>query len=157
LRKFLRPRRLDDGTQNLVGALKTCMGTVGAKTIREMQMVELIIAPDIKHEGKLFQKAQKNRNVQVILAGQPYSYCESNLWAATSEFFPNLALLSFVKNSFVSPPNLAFSLRNLDCPDKSVENMSNLEIIRDCSHNSTCFFWLYRFKIWRKDSKRKKD
>ncbi len=53
------PARLDDGTQNLVGALKTCMGTVGAKNIREMQMVELIIAPDIKHEGKLFQKAQK--------------------------------------------------------------------------------------------------
>ncbi|MGA2090626.1 MAG: GuaB3 family IMP dehydrogenase-related protein [Endomicrobiales bacterium] len=53
------PATLDDGTQNLVGALRTCMGTVGAQNIREMQMTELIIAPDIKHEGKLFQKAQK--------------------------------------------------------------------------------------------------
>lgn len=53
------PATLDDGTQNLVGALRTCMGTVGAQNIREMQMTELIIAPDIKNEGKLFQKAQK--------------------------------------------------------------------------------------------------
>lgn len=53
------PARLDDGTQNLVGALKTCMGTVGAKSIKELQMVELIIAPDIKSEGKIFQRAQK--------------------------------------------------------------------------------------------------
>jgi len=53
------PARLDDGTQNLVGALRTCMGTVGAKNIKEMQFAELIIAPDIKSEGKIFQRAQK--------------------------------------------------------------------------------------------------
>jgi len=53
------PARLDDGTQNLVGALQTCMGSVGAKSIKEMQMTELIIAPDIKSEGKLFQRAQR--------------------------------------------------------------------------------------------------
>ncbi len=53
------PASLDDGTQNLVGALRTCMGTVGAMTIKEMQMAELIIAPDIKSEGKLFQRAQR--------------------------------------------------------------------------------------------------
>jgi len=53
------PARLDDGTQNLVGALTTCMGTVGAQNLKEFQLAELIIAPDIKHEGKLFQKAQK--------------------------------------------------------------------------------------------------
>jgi IMP dehydrogenase len=53
------PAKLDDGTQNLVGAVRTCMGTVGATNIKEFQMSELIIAPDIKHEGKLFQKAQK--------------------------------------------------------------------------------------------------
>ena len=51
--------RLDDGSQNLVGALKTCMGTVGAMTIKEMQKTEIIIAPSIKTEGKLFQKAQQ--------------------------------------------------------------------------------------------------
>ncbi len=53
------PAKTDDGTQNLVGALKTCMGLVGAKTIKDLQLAELIIAPDIKSEGKLFQKAQR--------------------------------------------------------------------------------------------------
>ncbi len=53
------PSRTDDGTQNLVGALKTCMGSVGAASIREMQMTEIIIAPSIQTEGKLFQKAQR--------------------------------------------------------------------------------------------------
>jgi IMP dehydrogenase len=53
------PSNTDDGTQNLVGALKTCMGSVGASTIREMQLTEIIIAPAIKSEGKIFQKAQR--------------------------------------------------------------------------------------------------
>jgi IMP dehydrogenase len=53
------PAKTDDGTQNFVGALRTCMGSVGAKNIKELQLTELIIAPDIKTEGKLFQKAQK--------------------------------------------------------------------------------------------------
>ncbi|HAM34599.1 MAG TPA: GuaB3 family IMP dehydrogenase-related protein [Elusimicrobia bacterium] len=53
------PSRLDDGSQNLVGALRTCMGSVGASTIREMQTTEIVIAPSIKTEGKLFQKAQR--------------------------------------------------------------------------------------------------
>ncbi len=55
---LLGPARLDDGSQNLVGALRTCMGSVGAKTIREFQMTEMVIAPAIKSEGKIFQKAQ---------------------------------------------------------------------------------------------------
>lgn len=53
------PAKTDDGTQNFVDALRTCMGTVGASNIKELQLAELIIAPDIKSEGKLFQKAQK--------------------------------------------------------------------------------------------------
>jgi len=52
------PARTDDGTQNLVGALKTSMGALGAHNIREMQMTPIIIAPSIKTEGKLLQKAQ---------------------------------------------------------------------------------------------------
>ncbi len=52
------PARLDDGSQNLVGAVKTCMGYAGARTIREFQMVELVIAPSIKSEGKIFQRTQ---------------------------------------------------------------------------------------------------
>ena len=53
------PSRLDDGSQNLVGALKTCMGSIGASSIKEMQLTEVIIAPSIKTEGKIFQKAQQ--------------------------------------------------------------------------------------------------
>ena len=56
---LLGPAFTDDGTMNLVGALKTCMGSVGARTIRELQLTELIIAPAIKTEGKIFQKAQR--------------------------------------------------------------------------------------------------
>ena len=53
------PAFTDDGTMNLIGALRTCMGSVGASTIRELQLTELIIAPAIKTEGKIFQKAQR--------------------------------------------------------------------------------------------------
>jgi len=53
------PAELDDGSQNLIGALKTSMGNCGARNIREMQMTELIIAPAIKTEGKIFQQVQR--------------------------------------------------------------------------------------------------
>ncbi len=52
------PATVDDGSQNLVGAITTCMGNVGAKDIREFQETEIIIAPSIKTEGKLFQTLQ---------------------------------------------------------------------------------------------------
>ena len=52
------PAKTDDGTQNLIGALRTSMGSLGAKNIKEMQKVEIIIAPEIKHEGKILQKKQ---------------------------------------------------------------------------------------------------
>ncbi len=52
------PATSDDGSQNLVGAITTCMGNVGAATIREFQETEIIIAPSIKTEGKLFQTVQ---------------------------------------------------------------------------------------------------
>ncbi len=53
------PATLDDGSQNLIGALQTSMGNVGAKNVREMQLTELIIAPSIKTEGKIFQTVQR--------------------------------------------------------------------------------------------------
>ena len=53
------PATLDDGSQNLMGALQTCMGNVGAQNIRELQLTELIIAPSIRTEGKIFQQAQR--------------------------------------------------------------------------------------------------
>jgi IMP dehydrogenase len=52
------PATVDDGSQNLVGAIATCMGNVGAANIREFQETEIIIAPSIKSEGKLFQTVQ---------------------------------------------------------------------------------------------------
>jgi len=52
------PAQLDDGTHNLLGALKTSMGTLGAKDIKEMQQVEIVIAPSLLTEGKVYQKAQ---------------------------------------------------------------------------------------------------
>lgn len=53
------PAKLDDGTHNLLGALQTSMGTLGAKNIAEMQQVEVIIAPSLLTEGKVYQKAQQ--------------------------------------------------------------------------------------------------
>ncbi|NCO75668.1 MAG: GuaB3 family IMP dehydrogenase-related protein [Cyanobacteria bacterium] len=53
------PAKLDDGTHNLLGALKTSMGTLGAKDIKEMQQVEVVIAPSLLTEGKVYQKAQQ--------------------------------------------------------------------------------------------------
>jgi IMP dehydrogenase len=52
------PAEVDDGSQNLVGAITTCMGNVGAANLREFQETEVIIAPSIRTEGKLFQQAQ---------------------------------------------------------------------------------------------------
>lgn len=52
------PAEVDDGSQNLIGAITTCMGNVGAATLREFQETEIIIAPSIKSEGKLFQMVQ---------------------------------------------------------------------------------------------------
>jgi IMP dehydrogenase len=56
---LIGPAKLDDGTHNLLGALKTSMGTLGAKTIKEMQQVEVVIAPSLLTEGKVYQKAQQ--------------------------------------------------------------------------------------------------
>ena len=53
------PAKVDDGSQNLMGALQTSMGSVGAKDIKEMHKTEIIIAPSIQTEGKVFQAAQR--------------------------------------------------------------------------------------------------
>ncbi len=60
LEQILRgPAQLDDGTHNLLGALQTSMGTLGAKDIKEMQQVDIVIAPSLLTEGKVYQKAQQ--------------------------------------------------------------------------------------------------
>ena len=52
------PSHRTDGTENLVGALRTAMGMCGARTLRDFQQVELVVAPSIKTEGKQIQLAQ---------------------------------------------------------------------------------------------------
>lgn len=53
------PARVDDGTQNLIGALRTAMGLCGAETIRAMHNAEIVLAPSIATEGKVEQFAQR--------------------------------------------------------------------------------------------------
>ncbi|NWF77438.1 MAG: GuaB3 family IMP dehydrogenase-related protein [Chloroflexi bacterium] len=52
------PTSVTNGTQNLVGALRTGMGVCSARTIKEMHKVKIVIAPSIKTEGKYFQAIQ---------------------------------------------------------------------------------------------------
>ncbi|MBI5144003.1 MAG: GuaB3 family IMP dehydrogenase-related protein [Candidatus Omnitrophica bacterium] len=53
------PAKVDDGSQNLMGALQTSMGNLGAKNLSQMHKAEIIIAPSIQTEGKVFQAAQR--------------------------------------------------------------------------------------------------
>ena len=52
------PTSVTDGSQNLIGALRTAMGVCGASTIGDMQKAEMVIAPAITTEGKSWQMAQ---------------------------------------------------------------------------------------------------
>ena len=49
------PASVTDGSQNLVGALRTAMGVCGALTIEEIHKAEMVIAPAIITEGKSWQ------------------------------------------------------------------------------------------------------
>lgn len=52
------PSHRTDGTHNLVGAIKVSMSMVGAQTIKEFhEKAELVAAPTIATEGKIFQRA----------------------------------------------------------------------------------------------------
>ena len=51
------PASTQHGTQNLVGALRQSMAALGARSIREMHEVEMVIAPAIATEGKSWQLA----------------------------------------------------------------------------------------------------
>jgi IMP dehydrogenase len=53
------PAHVDDGSQNLSGAIRSCMGVCGALDIRQFQQVEMVIAPAITSEGKQAQRAQQ--------------------------------------------------------------------------------------------------
>ena len=52
------PASVTDGSQNLVGAVRTVLGICGACTIQEMHQVEMVVAPSITTEGKSWQLLQ---------------------------------------------------------------------------------------------------
>jgi len=56
---LIGPAHENDGTLNLFGALRTSMATCGYENIKEFQKAEVMIAPAIKTEGKVEQRAQK--------------------------------------------------------------------------------------------------
>lgn len=55
---LLGPAHKDDGTMNLVGALRLAMESCGARNLREMQQAEMVIAPSLATEGKALQRQQ---------------------------------------------------------------------------------------------------
>jgi len=59
LAEILRgPARVDDGSQNFAGALRSALGVCGARDIAEFQHVEMVVAPSITSEGKSLQQSQ---------------------------------------------------------------------------------------------------
>jgi IMP dehydrogenase len=52
------PSTRSDGTRNLVGALRLAMSMCGARTVRDMHRADLIVAPAMKTEGKVYQYEQ---------------------------------------------------------------------------------------------------
>ncbi|MDQ3862790.1 MAG: GuaB3 family IMP dehydrogenase-related protein [Actinomycetota bacterium] len=52
------PARENDGTLNLMGALRTSMATTGYQNIKEFQKAEVMYAPSLATEGKAEQAAQ---------------------------------------------------------------------------------------------------
>ncbi len=55
---LLGPTSRDDGSMNLMGALRLSMSCCGASNLREMQKAELVIAPAFEGEGKAAQRIQ---------------------------------------------------------------------------------------------------
>jgi IMP dehydrogenase len=53
------PAHENDGTLNLMGALRTSMATTGYGTVKEFQKAEVVVAPAIKTEGKALQQQQR--------------------------------------------------------------------------------------------------
>jgi IMP dehydrogenase len=53
------PARENDGTLNLMGALRTSMATCGYENVHDFQRAEIALAPAIKTEGKALQQAQR--------------------------------------------------------------------------------------------------
>jgi IMP dehydrogenase len=52
------PANVTDGSENLVGALRQSMAALGARTIADMQRVEMVYAPAVATEGKSWQRGR---------------------------------------------------------------------------------------------------
>jgi IMP dehydrogenase len=52
------PAHVTDGSENLVGALRQSMAALGARTIRDLQRVEMVYAPSTQSEGKSWQRGR---------------------------------------------------------------------------------------------------
>ena len=52
------PAHENDGTLNLMGALRMSMATTGYQNIKEFQKAEVMYAPSLNTEGKLEQRSQ---------------------------------------------------------------------------------------------------
>ncbi|TFG68670.1 MAG: GuaB3 family IMP dehydrogenase-related protein [Thermomicrobiales bacterium] len=50
------PAHVTDGSENLIGALRQSMAALGARTVRDMQRVEMVYAPSTQTEGKSWQR-----------------------------------------------------------------------------------------------------
>ena len=61
---LIGPAHENDGTFNLMGALRTSMATCGYKDLAEFNRAELMVAPSLQTEGKLLQAAQQRRDGQ---------------------------------------------------------------------------------------------
>ena len=55
---LLGPAQENDGTFNLMGALRTSMATCGYEDIRSFQRAEVMVAPALQSEGKKLQQEQ---------------------------------------------------------------------------------------------------
>ena len=55
---LLGPAHENDGTFNLIGALRTSMATCGYEDIRDFQRAEVMVAPSLQTEGKQLQRQQ---------------------------------------------------------------------------------------------------
>ncbi len=52
------PAHVTDGSENLIGALRQSMAALGARTLRDMQRVEMVYAPAAASEGKSWQRGR---------------------------------------------------------------------------------------------------
>lgn len=55
---MIGPSKSDDGSRNFKGAIQLALATLGVETIKELQEIEVVIAPSLLTEGKIYQKAQ---------------------------------------------------------------------------------------------------